>query len=190
VSAQNMMSPVPVDKGLFYHGRPKWLSHDLIAGLVEESDRMRGDAVQIKRQHHVAAGAQARRFANSAELKTLVDECAGVQAGKAGPANYLYYEQPGDGIDPHVDHDQFALNVILMLRHVAEERRRSALVLFPEGPDTARRFYLEPGELVVFHSGGVLHARSNLGPREGVQNLGIGFTVPEGFQANVNYWRP
>ncbi len=51
--------------------------------------------------------------------------------GEAFPtskANYLYYDEVGLGIEPHLDNEEFSLNAILMLRHEYEENP-SALVL-------------------------------------------------------------
>src|SRR5262245_6894882 len=93
--------------GIYYHGRPEWLTDEWLAQLVEESNELRGGALLIKRQYHVGVGPVGRRLVDSVELAELTTKQVGLPGIQSGPADYLYYERPGDGIDAHLDHDQF-----------------------------------------------------------------------------------
>lgn len=129
----------PAD-GFFYHGRPDWMTDDLLGGMVAEADALRHGAVQLHRQHHTPCGPVASAFADSPEMHALIREHAG-PASPAGRANYLYYDEQGQGIDPHIDHGGFRLNVLMTLQHDVENTERSTLVLFPHGPEKPLRLH-------------------------------------------------
>ncbi|CAL9571721.1 hypothetical protein SUDANB95_04808 [Actinosynnema sp. ALI-1.44] len=186
VSAEEPVT-APAD-GYFYRGRPDWLTDDVLKGLVDEAAALRPGAVLLHRQHHAPCGPVASAFADSADLHALIREHAG-PAAPAGRANYLYYDDPGQGIDPHIDHGDFQLNVLLTLDHQAENRSRSHLVLFPHGPEKPLRIDQRPGELVLFWATAVVHARTNVGPGEQVRNIGIGYQ-PRFALPSSPYWSP
>jgi len=173
--------------GVYYHGRPAWVTDGLLDALLREATERRRGAHLLRRQYHARAGARGQALAESADMLGLISQS--VVDAVPRDANYLYYERPGDGIDPHVDTDNFDLNVVIMLRHTWANTRSSALVLFPDGPQQQRRFQLQPGELVLFRATSVVHARSNVAEGEQVCNLGIGYR-PLGPLATASYWRP
>jgi hypothetical protein len=107
-------------------------------------------------------------------LKALVKSVAGAWR-PSGIAWYLYYENAGDGIDPHIDQPEYALNVLLAIEHVWQYEPRSRLVIYPPGEPPVR-VPLEPGQLLLFNAGRFLHGREDLGRDEKLTLLSIGFT--------------
>jgi hypothetical protein len=161
-----------------HHGRPAWLDQQLLDELVAEATDRRSAATQIERQAHSEAGPRAQAFARSDRLVGLVAQAASrppMGVRPSGNANFLYYDQPGAGIDPHMDSPDFPLQVLLMLEHEGYGERRSALVVFPDGPKDPVRVVLDPGELVVFRAASVFHGRSRVSPGERLTLLGIGY---------------
>jgi hypothetical protein len=162
---------------LLYCGRPGWLNSDQLAVLVAEAASLRESAKQIneRKQMGVAVGGEGKAFALSTALNSLIEQFAGPVEFTAD-ANYLYYEQEGAGIDPHIDRVEFSLQVLLMLEHEGYHSSRSSLALFPEGgPAHAIFIPLEPGEFVLFRAASVIHGRTPVASGETVRLLGIGY---------------
>jgi hypothetical protein len=159
--------------GVVYRGRPAFLSDTLLDALRAESDALRDNAVRFH-DHLVVSGAPlARSVAFSAELNDLLSPLAG-PVQPTSKANYLYYDEPGLGIDPHVDNEEFSLNAILMLRH-EHTAPPSALVLFPlHSPP--EKIYLQPGEMIVMFADSIVHARERVAAGERVGIVAFGFS--------------
>jgi hypothetical protein len=117
----------------------------------------------------------ANKLATSDELVSLVHEHAG-NVSPTGIASFLYYDEPGQGIDPHIDTDIFSLNVLLMLDHQrpAGMDSGSILVMFPPHAEP-QQLNLEPGEMVIFFAGSIAHGRKRIQPDESVSILTFGF---------------
>jgi hypothetical protein len=90
-----------------------------------------------------------------------------------GRANYLYYDSPGLGIDPHVDNEVFSLNAIMMLVHEHSDDP-SALILYPADGEL-EEIYLAPGEMIVMFADSITHARRRMGPHERISIVAFGF---------------
>jgi hypothetical protein len=160
-----------------WRGRPEWMSDALLDDLVGESIERRPDARLYEKQFLSCGGTRADRLAVSDELVALVEQASG-PARPTGVASYLYYDEAGLGIVPHVDTEVFALNAIILLRHDAREAPKSHLVVFP--PDSpATEVPLEPGDLVLMRADCVVHGRTETGPDEAVHVLTIGFQPPD-----------
>lgn len=159
--------------GVVYRGRPEFVTDSLLSDLKAESDALRDSAVRFH-DHLVVSGApRAREVGFSPELGNLLSSLAG-PVQPTSKANYLYYDEPGLGIDPHVDNEEFSLNAILMLRHdyVADP---SALVLFPlRSP--SEKVYLRPGEMIVMFADSIVHARERVAVNERVSIVAFGFS--------------
>jgi hypothetical protein len=180
--------PVGRTEGVYFLGRPDWLTDDLFAALQHESTDQRGGAEQIRAQHFAEMGPVGREFATSQYLLDFVTSHAG-PAVASGKANYRYYDIPESHVAPHVDSADFSYNVIVMLRHEWDTERRSGLLLFPHGPQPLP-ILLVPGEVILFYAEGVIHARTPISDNgdERVENMGIGFT-PIG-PVESPYWHP
>ncbi len=159
--------------GVVYRGRPEFVSDQLLSTLQTESDRLRPSAIRFH-DHLVVSGAPgARQLAFSPEMGALVSAHAGA-VQPTTKANYLYYDQPGLGIDPHLDNEEFSLNAIMMLQHEYRDTR-SALVLYPlDAPPEKIR--LTPGELIVMFADSIVHARERVGANERISIAAFGFS--------------
>lgn len=158
--------------GVVYRGRPSFVTDSLLESLLDESTRVRPQAVKFH-DHLVVSGAPgARELAYSRPLGELVTAHAG-SVVPTSKANYLYYDSVGLGIEPHVDNEEFSLNAIMMLEHV-HEQDPSALVLYPPG-SPAERIHLRPGELIVMFADSVVHARERVKEGERVRIVAFGF---------------
>jgi len=128
--------------------------------------------------HYVASGAPvARQLSVSQAIADFL-------APLVGPilptyrANHLYYDAPGLGIDPHVDKDEFSLNVLTMLEHEPSDRT-SELILFPPDQD-AIHVQLQPGESLIFFADSVTHQRTRTVEGETVRLVSFGYKTIEG----------
>lgn len=178
-----------VEDGVFYLGRPGFLSDDWLRRLRDEAGAARAGARRFRKEFYTGVGPAGQAFSRSPELRELVAGQA-VDAVPTESASYLYYDEPGSELAPHVDTETFALNVLMNLVHEHGGEPNSAFLLFPHGPDP-HRVFLEPGMLILFHAGAVIHARSatSATPDETVWNIGIGFS-PVNPLDGTRFWRP
>ncbi|WP_219848110.1 hypothetical protein [Burkholderia vietnamiensis] len=161
------------ENGIAWKGRPDFVTDELLSNLQHEARRLRATATSYRDHTLGYNGEIANRLATSKEMVELVEAAVG-PAIATGVASFIYYDQEGQGIPPHVDTDIFALNILMMLEHDFDHERRSDLVLFPpDGPKTG--VHLQPGEIVIFYAGGVMHGRKPLHTNEKVTILTFGF---------------
>lgn len=161
-----------------YYGRPEWLTDEILEELRTEAHRRRSQASDVERQAHARVGVRGSRFASSREILRLIDISVG-PACPTGNANYLYYDSPGCGIDPHIDSADFPLQVLLMIDHHGFTNQRSSLVIFPSGPTDPVPIVLDPGHLVLFDAASVYHGRTGVGPGERLVLLGAGYRAED-----------
>lgn len=182
-------SDIGTADGVYYLGRPGWLTAKMLADLQQEAEDQRPHAEKLHAQYYGAMGPAGRALMSSAELESFVTEKA-VTAHASGFANYQYYDSGPSHIKPHVDVDDFALNVLIMLKHCYTSAPRSALLLFPHGPQPVT-LLLQPGEVILFNAKGVIHARTPISGHDDEQiiNMGIGF-IPERSIENQGFWHP
>jgi hypothetical protein len=160
------------DTGVVFLGRGPFLSDEDIAVLDRESLRYRPQAERFH-DHYVASGAP---IARELALSQSVNDFLASRVGPVLPtykANYLYYDEPGLGIDPHVDKDEFSLNVLTMLEH-RPDRRHSELILYPPEQD-AIHVHLAPGESLVFFADSVTHQRTRTVAGEAIRLVSFGY---------------
>jgi hypothetical protein len=161
--------------GIVYRGRPDILTEEMLTSLQTEARELRPTA-QPYEEHFLGCGAPiANRLATSPELLDLVTVHAGpVEA--TGVASFLFYDEEGQGIDPHIDTDVFALNVLTMLQHEVPEGQIMASTLFMFPPNAEPEpVNLQPGEMVIFFAGSVAHGRTRIKAGESVSILTFGF---------------
>jgi hypothetical protein len=161
---------------VLYKGRPEWLDDPLLRSLVAEAAGLRAGAERVDRQFHCPVGPVGRSFTRSTPMQQLLEPLApGLRP--SGNANYLYYDRPAAGINPHKDSVDFPLQVLMMVDQTGwTATSRSALLLFPDGPDTPPlRVVLDPGEFVFFRASEIFHARSPLCETERVTLIGAGY---------------
>jgi hypothetical protein len=158
--------------GVVYRGRPDFVTDELLGDLQDESARLRQTAVRFD-DHFVVSGAPlAHEVAFSPQLNGLISAHADYVSPTA-QANYLYYDDFGLGIDPHIDNESFALNAILMLQHTYEGRP-SALVLYPPH-SVPERILLSAGEMLVLYADSIVHERERVAQNECISIVAFGF---------------
>ena len=159
--------------GITWRGRPGFLGSDLLSALCAEALKGRPSAIQEGGYMLGCGGPVADRLASSDDVVSFIGQHAG-EVRPTSIASYLYYEQPGDGLDPHVDTDVFALNMIMMLRHDAKGGRHSRLVVH-DLDGKPNKIELVPGECVLLFADSVVHGREAMAEGETVTLLTIGF---------------
>jgi hypothetical protein len=176
--------------GVYFIGQPSWLDAALLGALQQEAAEQRQTAEKIRAQYFADLGAVGAELAGSAVLRDFVVEHTGPTSA-SGFANYRYYDIPQSQVPPHVDTDNFGLNLIIMLGHSYAAERRSALLLFPHGPKPLT-FLLEPGEVILFNAKEVIHARTPISEdgNENATNMGIGYAPAQGLTDGVSFWHP
>jgi len=165
---------IPAD-GIVYRGRPDLLTEEMLTSLQTEARELRPTA-RAYEEHFLGCGAPiANRLATSPKLLDLVTAHAGpVEA--TGVASFLFYDEAGQGIDPHIDTEVFALNVLTMLRHEVPEGQATTSTLFMFPPNAEPEpVNLQPGEMVIFFAGSVAHGRTRIKAGESVSILTFGF---------------
>jgi hypothetical protein len=157
---------------VIYRGRPNFVTDGLLDELRAESRQMRARAERFD-DHYVTSGAPlARSVGYSTELNDLIGTYT-EHVRPTAKANYLYYDEVGLGIEPHVDNEAFSLNAIMMLNH-EWEGDPSALVLYPPNR-SPERVLLAPGEMIVLFADSIAHARERVGPNERISIVAFGF---------------
>ncbi|MFC5473119.1 hypothetical protein [Paraherbaspirillum soli] len=160
--------------GIAYRGSPAWVTADLLLKLQEEAHSRRDQPLD-RMDHFLGCGGQvADALSVSPELVEFVAEHVG-PVSPTGIASYLYYDQAGLGIRPHVDTEVFSVNLILMLRHEYEAGSEpSATVVFPARSEP-EAYRLQIGEVMIMHGSSVIHGRSLVQQGEDIHLLTIGF---------------
>ncbi|MEU6394188.1 hypothetical protein [Streptomyces sp. NPDC046939] len=159
--------------GIVYYGLAPFLSDADLSALDEESRAFRPAAERFM-DHYVASGAPTAR---DISLSPMVLSFLTENVGEIAPtrrANYLYYDEPGLGIDPHVDKDEFSLNILTMLEHRAGSGQRSELILHPPGQD-AIHLHLKAGESLIFFADSVTHQRTRTTADEAIRLVSFGY---------------
>jgi hypothetical protein len=160
--------------------RPAFLADDLVNALRMEAQIQSFLSVRMALRYVAPPARAARRFGASSELTRYVSDYIGhnVAAGNGFSrenATYLYYEDVGDGIQPHVD--PFGIsNALLMLRRIppADGSAPSRLVMYTSDGQLIP-IPLEQGQMVVLADGAIVHAREPLRRGEKVTLLSLVF---------------
>jgi hypothetical protein len=161
--------------GIAYIGRPNFMTDNLLKDLQNEASSIRPTAIRFD-EHFLGCGAPiANQLSISKELLEFVQLHAG-DVKSTGVASFLFYDEEGQGIDPHIDTDIFSLNVLLMLSHEESQNHNhnSALFVFPPG-EQPERINLIPGEIVIMFAGSIAHGRQRMKKGESVSILTFGF---------------
>lgn len=163
--------------GIAYRGRPPFMTDKLLMSLQSEAVELRPHAHRFD-EHFLGCGAPtANALAASDQLSAFVTQFAG-DVQSTGVASFIYYDEPGQGIQPHVDTEVFSLNVLIMLGHKRVLGKNSALVIFPPRGEE-ERIDLMDGEMVIFFAGSVPHGREPIQVGESVSILTLGFSPLE-----------
>ncbi|MCH5716676.1 hypothetical protein [Niabella hibiscisoli] len=167
---------IPAD-GILYQGFPAWLNEELLQKVITEGEGRRLEPLEQIDHFLGCGGLIADELSVSAELLMFIQNLVPVVVSPTGIASYIYYDQEGAGIRPHVDTDVFSLNLILMLKHeVSSSYMPSATIVFPAFMEP-QSFRLKVGEVLIMYGGNVIHTRSRIAPGEIVHLLTIGFNL-------------
>ena len=160
--------------GILWRGRPDFVTDGMLGALVDEVEQWRPRAeIQKWGQYISPGGERVKSFANSVHLRTLVTDLCGEMEDQNYPS-CLYYDSEGAHIKPHVDTDNFCVNVNLMLRHSSSGKRDSALVIYPYDDDP-KTIVLEPGEILIMYADCVVHTRTPVARDEVIRNITFGY---------------
>jgi len=160
--------------GVIWLGRPAFLTDELLGELVEEVEDWRPRAEIQKWGQLISPGGEAvSSFANSKALRELVNSLCGEMEAQNYPS-CLYYDTQGAHIKPHVDTDNFCVNVNLMLHHSDCGARTSELVTYPFDGEP-ERINLKPGQIVIMYADCVVHTRTPVADGEVIRNITFGF---------------
>lgn len=164
---------IDIQNGIIFRGKAPFFSNEDLHALDKESNEYRSKAGRFH-DHYVSSGAPvAREISLSDKIHHFLEN----NIGSVIPtfrANYLYYDAPGLGIDPHVDKDEFSLNILTMLEH--EGPKNSHLILHPPGQESIK-LYLEKYETLVFLADRVTHQRIRTTLNEKIRLVSFGYKL-------------
>lgn len=161
--------------GMVWHGRPAFLTQDILEELQADAAEARRSAIQLKWRALARTGRVATQFALSRPLIDVVKTHAG-NCESTARAAYVYYDSPGHGVYPHVDASSYALTALFMVRHDYCDAPQSHHLHFLADGRT-ERIDLQPGEMLLFYGGCVVHARTPVVEKEAVVVLTAGFRL-------------
>lgn len=118
-------------------------------------------------------GREGRNLAVHADLIALVGKALGKEFEPGYMARFLFYTRPGDHIWPHPDDPQWAVTVLICIRHDVPEGNasRSAFVGY-HLDGSVKRYDLPPGRALAVEPG-LIHAREPVQKGERVALLSI-----------------
>jgi len=162
--------------GLAFRGVVPFVVDEYLPSIRKEAEVQEGISHRTGPHTLSPGGAVAAQLAHDERLIAFVAQKVGQSLRPTGISSYLYYNQTGDHLYPHVDTEIFAVNFILMVKHDLPEGRTdgSALVIF-DADHQAKRVPLDVGESVVIRASGTVHGREAVGEGERVTILTIGF---------------
>lgn len=162
------------ENGIAYKGFAKWLTPELLEALQVEANNRRNQPLD-RVDHFLGCGGKiADKLSTSDEVITFIEKYTGT-IKPTGIASYLYYDEKGLGIKPHVDTDVFSINLMIMLKHdIDENYTPSATMVFPRNGNQ-ESYRLNVGEIMIMYGGNVVHSRSIINDTEVVHLLTIGF---------------
>lgn len=145
--------------------------------LIAESRTLGPSAVRLGRSGCAGATGAARKLAHDRELIGAISDAVGWPVTPLGEINYHYYDQPGDGLEPHVDPARTSLiSCVMAVEHDGVDRREegSALVVFHRGGQR-ERIVLNAGDVAVLLASGTVHAREFVAEHERLITLTVGY---------------
>jgi len=161
--------------GVLWRGKIPFLDENLLTKIEHELDEFRKDAAPQKWGQYISpGGALVQKYFASQELRFFVEKYSGRLEG-AGVPSCLYYDEIGAHIKPHVDTDNFCVNLNVMISHRSESSRNSKLVIYPVGDALPVEVYLSPGEGILMYADCIVHTRTPVSKGESIKNITVGF---------------
>jgi hypothetical protein len=159
--------------GTVWRGRPAFFTQAVLEELQAEAAQGRGRAIQLKSRSLAWAGRVGTQLTHSAALIDFVKAHAG-NCKPTGRTAYAYYDSPGNYVYRHVDYSSYALTAVFMVRHDHRHAPQSRHLHFLADGRT-ECVDLQPGEMLLFYGGCVVHGRTPVAREEAVVVLTVGF---------------
>jgi hypothetical protein len=159
--------------GMVWRGRPAFFTKAMLEELQADAAQSQGRAIQLKWRSLARAGRVGTQITTSVPLIDLVKTHAG-NCESTGRVAYVYYDSPGHGVYPHVDYSSYALTALFMVRHDHRHAPQSRHLHFLADGRT-ECVDLQPGEMLLFYGGSVVHGRTPVAREEAVVVLTAGF---------------
>jgi hypothetical protein len=162
--------------GYIWRGRPPFIDRELLSALRGEAALARKSAIRATKHPLVESSPIAKAVLHGAFAHFVSSQAQPREHFMPSSTYYHWYETEQDFVEPHVDTEEFAMSMLMLLKHErpSESEHRSGLFLWPPGSGPTE-VPLEEGEAVLFYSGSVVHARSAPGPGEPVTTVSWGF---------------
>lgn len=161
--------------GAFVRGQMPIFSDGLATQLERESRRSRSMAIRTGPQLVGPPGTLAKALHTNTTVCTWVESHSGksVRPGKIG--GYLFYEEAGDCLYPHIDRLQYDINLITTISLTGGRTSRSGtMVVVGERVD---KFQTVVGDSLAFYASRTIHGRDALPPGESICILSLGYQV-------------
>jgi len=156
---------------VIWRGRPSFMNDAMLDSLRREARLTKRNARRNDAYWMDFAGPVAKSLAELPEFSGLLGP-EGMSMEPAG-CMYVFYLQPGDRVDPHVDEYEHSLNAIVMIEHDYTHPPSHLLLFHPDKP--VERVALAPGEMVIIDGGGLVHAREPVKEGESISILTVGW---------------
>lgn len=156
---------------ILWRGRPEWMTNCLIHQLQDEAAAFSTTSSRNDFAWMHVGGPVATAVTFTPQLLHTFDPSE-LDYAPSG-AMYVFYREPGDHVEPHVDEASNAVAAVLMIDH-RYQASPSHLVLYSTD-GSSERVLLAPGELILFDAATLVHAREPIGEGESVCVLTIGF---------------
>jgi hypothetical protein len=165
--------------GIFYLGRPNFMTDALVENLRAEAESFRAEA-RFNFNHYlyqvetIASETCAEKLYESPVFGDFIESHAG-PCLKSFITSYIYYDQAGRSSEPHVDNAFTSVTAMVGLRHECKRNIFSSRSVF-FWPDKERlEIQLKPGEIVVFAGVSAVHGRTPVAEDEKVHSLLLSF---------------
>ena len=124
-------------------------------------------------------GPQGRELAVDPALIALVEKAIGKELVPGYMARFLFYTKPGDHIWPHPDDPQWAVTVLICIRHDLPPGGGTGSAFLGYHRDgSVKRYEIPPGSALAVEPG-LIHAREPVQDGERVALLSIGLCAPD-----------
>ena len=160
--------------GILFKGVPFFFTEKLFREVQDEMKSHRQQALEDRWGQFISKpGPVIDKFAKSEELRKFVESYVGCVSDEIA-CTCIYYDKPGAQIPPHVDVDNFCVNMNILIRHEASGEKSSDFILYPIGTSPKKIDYA-PGDSLLFYADSFVHSRTPLTSGETVYAISIGF---------------
>ncbi|WP_228141797.1 hypothetical protein [Acinetobacter pittii] len=169
-----------IGHSIISRGHLDFLDSKQLKYLSEEAELLKKNCLTVPKKAHRwnIASSESKKFFNSSSfqnfIKTIFKENKIKFNGKVN-SNYNFYNE-GELAYPHIDIEDFCINMIIMLKHNYNINDSSKLILYPMLSDPIE-LNLKPGDYIIFWAKTTVHARTTLKKGEEVCIMSYGFPL-------------